>query len=236
LILPQGDGVSHHADPSSVSYTMHYLQRRAILMQRRSIDVVLDVGANKGQFGKQLRGLGYRGRIISFEPLSDAFSVLSQTASGDPMWTCHNFALGDLASLATINVSANSHSSSLLPASARSLQIEPSIKFIRTEKIRIRRLDDLLPTIVQPGNCIFLKIDTQGYETKVIEGARGVIERFALIQLEVSFFPVYEGETLAGDVINLLDSLGYRIVSFEPGWEDGATAELLQVDLVFAKK
>src|SRR5215472_6069643 len=102
---------THHADLSSVSCVMHYLQRRAILMQRRSIDVVLDVGANKGQFGKQLRGLGYRGRIISFEPLSDAFSALSQTASGDPMWTCHNFALGDLASSATINVSANSHSS-----------------------------------------------------------------------------------------------------------------------------
>jgi FkbM family methyltransferase len=215
---------------------MNCLQRRAILMQRRGIDVVLDVGANKGQFGMALRTHCYTGRIISFEPLSDAFRTLSETAAGDALWSCHQLGLGDLDGTATINVSANSHSSSILPVSARSLEIEPSIQFIRSEEIRIRRLDGLLSSMVEPDNRIYLKVDTQGYETKVLAGARGVLERLALIQLEVSFFPVYEGEVLAGDVINLMDSIGYRIVSFEPGWEDSATSELLQVDLIFAKK
>lgn len=134
-----------------------------------------------------------------------------------------------------INVSANSYSSSLLPVSERSLRIEPSIGYVGKQEITVRRLDSILPEISQSGDAIYLKVDTQGYEMNVLNGALGAVERFALIQLETSFFPVYKNETLIGDMIKFMECLGYRIVSLEPGWEDPRTGELIQADLIFGR-
>jgi FkbM family methyltransferase len=214
---------------------MNYVQRQSTLMRDRRISLVLDVGANKGQYGKSLRdNIGYKGRIASFEPLRDAFGQLKRTTARDPLWECHNIAFGDSNGTATINVSANSHSSSLLPVSGRTLEIEPSVGYVGTQEFY--RLESLLDQFAKPDDRIYLKIDTQGYELKILNGALGVINRFELIQLETSFFEVYRGETLIGDVIKFLDYLGYRVVSIEPGWENPTTGELLQADFIFGRK
>ncbi|MGH6822888.1 MAG: FkbM family methyltransferase [Methylocella sp.] len=216
---------------------MDHFQRRSALMRDRQISLVLDIGANKGQYGKSLRDeIGYEGRIASFEPLRDAFGLLKQTTAKDPLCQCHNIAFGDSAGTATINISANSHSSSLLPVSARTLEIEPSVGYVGTQVVPVHRLDSVLDQFAQPDDKIYLKVDSQGYELKILNGALGVINRFELIQLETSFFEVYHGETLIGDVIKFLDYLGYRVVSIEPGWENPATGELLQADFIFGRK
>jgi FkbM family methyltransferase len=218
-------------------WPMDHLQRHSVLMRDRHINLVLDIGANKGQYGMSLRQtIGYRGRIISFEPLRDAFAILQRAAAADPLWECHNIAFGDCDGTATINISANSHSSSLLPASARTLKIESSVGYVGTQKIVVHRLDTMLDQFARPDDNIFLKVDTQGYELKILNGALGVINRFALIQLETSFFEVYQGETLIGDMLKILDYIGYRVVSIEPGWEDPVTGELLQADFIFGRK
>src|SRR5215470_941975 len=93
---------------------MNLTQRRVALMQGRRINVVLDVGANTGQFALFLRSLGYRGRIVSFEPLTEAFAALQRNGAGDTNWSLHNLALGDVETTATINISANSQASSFL--------------------------------------------------------------------------------------------------------------------------
>jgi FkbM family methyltransferase len=216
---------------------LNFTQRRAALIENRNINLVLDVGANQGQFGRSLREqCAYAGRIVSFEPLRDAFALLQQAAAHDPLWDCHNIALGDADADAIINVSANSHSSSILAVCARSLEIEPSIAYVAKEQISVRRLDGLLRGISRPEDVIYLKIDTQGYEMNVLNGALGVFNRFELIQLETSFFQVYQNELLIGDIIKFLDCLGYRVVSIEPGWEDPRTGEMLQADLTFGRK
>lgn len=124
----------------------------------------------------------------------------------------------------------------MLPVSARTLEIEPSVGYVGTQDVAVHRLDTLLDQLAQRDDAIFLKIDTQGFELKILNGALGVINRFALIQLETSFFEVYRGETLIGDVIKFLDYLSYRVVSIEPGWENPATGELLQADFIFGRK
>jgi FkbM family methyltransferase len=216
---------------------MNEMQRRSALMWHRDISLVLDIGANKGQHGKSLRDeLHYKGRIVSFEPLREAFSALQETAGRDPLWQCHNIAFGENAGTATINIAANSHSSSLLPVSKCTVEIEPSAGYVGTQEVAVHRLDAVLDQFAKPDDRIFLKIDTQGYELKILNGALGVINRFALIQLETSFFEVYHGETLIGDMIKFLDCLGFRVVSIEPGWENPETGELLQADFIFSRK
>jgi FkbM family methyltransferase len=124
---------------------MNYIQRQSTLMRDRQKSLVLDIGANQGQYGTSLRdNIGYNGRIVSFEPLRDAFAILQPTAASDPLWECHNIAFGDSAGTATINISANSHSSSLLPVSARTLEIEPSAGYVGTQDVAVCRLDCVL--------------------------------------------------------------------------------------------
>lgn len=216
---------------------MDNLERRTRLLTDRGINLVLDVGANSGQFAQSMRSeYNYAGRIISFEPLNDAFAALKETSANDPSWLCLNLALGDKNAQGRINVSANSYSSSLLDAVDHAIELEPSIGYVADQEITIRRLDGLLGELTLPDDKIYLKIDTQGYETQVLNGALGVLDRFELIQLETSLIPVYHGEPLIGDVIKYLDYLSFRIVSIEPGWHDLKTGELLQTDLIFARK
>jgi hypothetical protein len=135
-----------------------------------------------------------------------------------------------------MNISANSEASSFLPFTDRTLRIDPSLTYTGTQQATVRRLDEFLGSISQPGDAIYLKIDAQGYEMKILEGTSGVIDRFELIQVEASFFQVYQSEVLVADMIRYLDSRGYRIVGMEPGWEDAKTGELLQADLIFGRK
>jgi FkbM family methyltransferase len=204
-------------------------------MKSRGIDLVLDVGANSGQFGRLLRQLGFQGRIVSFEPLKDAFATLRQVAAHDALWECQNLALGDSDRTASINISANSFSSSFLPVSARNVQLEPGIAYVGQQEASIRRLDTVLDSVARQDNVIYLKIDTQGYELNVLKGALGVIDRFPLIQLETAFFEGYETQPVIEEIISFLRSLRYRIVWIEPGWEDQRTGEMLEADLIFAR-
>ena len=89
--------------------------RRRKLMERLGINLVLDVGANNGGYASELRRSGYRGRIWSYEPLSEAFAELSKSAARDDLWKTVNCACGAKAGSARINVAKNSVSSSLLP-------------------------------------------------------------------------------------------------------------------------
>ena len=213
----------------------NHVQRRVALMKRHGINMVLDVGANAGQYGKLLRSLGFRGRIVSFEPLSEAFAALQRTTATDPFWACHNIGLSDVDGTAVINVSANSYTSSFLPVSARSVRIEPGIAYVARQEARLRRLDDIIDEIARPDEVIYLKIDTQGYELNVLKGALKTVKRAPLIQLEAAFSQGYEGQPVIEGVIGYLRELGYRIVAIEPGWEDFKTAEMLETDLIFAR-
>src|SRR4051812_28152839 len=61
-------------------------RRLARLLARHGISVILDVGANEGHFGWDMRELGYRGRIVSFEPMREAFGRLARAAASDTGW------------------------------------------------------------------------------------------------------------------------------------------------------
>ena len=214
---------------------MNHAERRRRIMKDRGINLVLDVGANSGQFAASLRDAGYHGRIVSFEPLSGAFADLERAAASDPLWSCINLALGEENCTAVINVSANSYSSSLLGVCDWSLSVEPSISAVGREEVKVRRLDSFFDEISFPHETLLMKVDAQGFELPIVKGARGIIDRLELIQLEASFRPVYRDEPPIEDLISYMRKLDFRIVSIDPGWEDRSTHELLQVDLLFSR-
>lgn len=218
-------------DPES-----HSLARRGRLLRSFRVDVVLDVGANAGQYAQELRhDLGFAGRICSFEPLAAPFHVLSDRAAGDPSWSVFNFGLGDVAGSATINVAGNSESSSLLEMLPRHLEAAPDSGFVGTEDIEIKTLDAVFDELCAPGQQVYLKVDTQGFEARVLRGADRSLARIDTLQVEMSLTPLYVGEPSFVEMCQMLVGTGYTMVGLEPGFADPRTGQLLQADGIFRR-
>lgn len=208
--------------------------RRRLLLAAHRVDVVLDVGAAVGEFGKELRAFGYDGTIVSFEPMATPYDALRTAAAGDPGWHTRRCALGRATGSATINVASNSDSSSLLPMADRHRAAAPTVDVVRTERIDVVRLDDIGPEVVGEAQRGFLKLDTQGFELEVLAGAAATLPRVAGLQLELSLVPLYEGGPLIDEVLGAVYDLGFRMVGVDPGFADPA-GQVLQADGLFAR-
>jgi len=204
------------------------------LLKHREIDLLIDAGANSGQYAAWLRSLGFMSPIVSFEPVSSAYAALEATAARHGSWICRRQALGDAPGTAVINVSGENGavSSSILPLTARHRALDPRSAATHTETIDVVRLDTVFPAIVGLSRHPFLKIDVQGYEKWVLEGARGCLDRIDLIQLELSLSPVYENEMLLPEGITFLEGLGFELVGLIPEYAD-ATGRLWQTNALF---
>lgn len=197
------------------------------------IDCVLDVGANIGQTGDELRTLGYRGQICSFEPQSKAYAELEKRARRDSNWTTYPYGLGSDNSVKPLNISGMGPSSSFLNLSKEAVEALPDIRFVDSEQVKTSRLDDVFEDVCGNFRNVFLKIDTQGYERHVMEGALGVLDRICGLQLELSLVLQYEGETPAEEMMSWIRSLGFSPYWFLPGHRNFETMQLFQIDLIF---
>lgn len=206
-------------------------------LQQRRVGVVLDVGANTGQFGTMLRQWGYTGRIISFEPLSAAYAELSRAATADPQWAAEPYALGASDTSADLNVSDHSVFSSFRAPLDAVREQDARSATVAVEAVPVRRLDAVFGEHVRAGERAFLKIDTQGYEPDVLDGAAGVLDRIEGVQLELSTRQLYQDEVLADVMIARMAASGFVIGQIAPvvyGPTDGRTT-LLQFDAVFVR-
>jgi FkbM family methyltransferase len=216
-------------------HTRHPIARRQALFSHHAIDLVLDVGGNVGQYGRFLRNVGYEGRILSFEPLSEAFKTLQRIASEDTNWDVARTAMGTRVGTAILNVSLNSESSSILPMLSSHLEVCPDSRYVGSEVVPLTTLEEVLRTVADDQH-IFLKVDTQGYERTVIEGAGDALSRIRGAQLEMSLVPLYEGEALLPEIVSFMSTRGFTLMGLEPGFSDAQTGQLLQVDGLFFRR
>ena len=203
---------------------------RIRLIRERGVTVVLDVGANTGQWATRLREDGYEGTIVSFEPLRQAYEELRAAADEDAAWEARHTAVGDAPGVAAINVSANSYSSSFLSIAAVTVGAAPDASYIGHEDVAITRLD----LLDLPVGRKLLKADVQGTEPAVIRGAQGLLSEVELVELELSLVPIYEGQELAPAVCSLMRGVGFVPVALEASWVDPRSGEILCVDAIFA--
>jgi FkbM family methyltransferase len=223
-------------DLSRFGADSHPLARRKKFLEIYGVNLVLDVGANSGQFAQEIRGdLGYAGKIVSFEPIRSVFKTLQKNAAKDPKWDVMNCALGEADVSQEINIAGNTYSSSLLGMLPSHRDVAPESDYVAKETIVVKTLDSILDSVAPPDSEVYLKIDTQGYEEQVLKGAERSLGRIRTIQLEMSLLPLYEGGALFGDLHALLEKKGYSLISLEPGFSDRATGRLLQVDGIYRR-
>jgi FkbM family methyltransferase len=203
------------------------------LLEFHGIDLIIDVGANIGQYGRELRNLGYKGRIISFEPLPNAFEELARIAGRDAAWLAFQEAIGDHDGDATLHVAANSVSSSLLPMLPAHLEAAPYSRFVSDIQVQMITIDEAIGRHVMANERVFVKVDAQGYESSVIAGALPSLDRIQGFQLELSLVPLYEGSATLSTLVSDVERLGFTLMSIEPGFSDQGSGRLLQADGLF---
>lgn len=233
--------------------TKSFLLRRGIRVQRDNthtnpelrlgrmlgaerIDLVIDVGANSGQYGRALRASGYNGRILSFEPLSSARLGLETVSRRDDKWSiAERVAIGDYDGVVMINIAGNSTSSSILDMLDSHRRAAPYAPYVGSEEVPVRRLDSVQHPFLDKSTRPFLKIDTQGYESRVLTGATDLLNRVKGVQVELSLRPLYEGQVLWRGVIDSLEASGFELWGLVPGFLDPETGRMLQCDGIFLR-
>ncbi len=220
-----------------LKYETSYLLTIKRLLNYAEINTVIDVGANIGQFAELLRETGYSKQIISFEPLSIPHKILKSKAEKDKEWIVpERTAVGNKNGTIQVNISANSMSSSVLPMDKTHTDASPESIYVGIEECPIATLDHFFSEFKGTfGSNIFLKIDTQGYEMQVLEGADKILEQAKLVELEMSFTDLYKGQALYQDLIKFMESKGFQLWSLFPIFTD-ENARLLQADALFLKK
>jgi len=221
----------HPYDPEPAPAAEDLLRARVLAGER--IDLLLDVGANEGQYALRMRRAGFEGRIVSFEPLADAFAVLERRAAGDPSWEARRLALSDADGTAEIHVAGNSTSSSLLEMGARHLASAPESAYVGTELVDTARLDALWDSL--GGERVFLKLDVQGFEMHVLRGAEQALADLRGVQAELALAHLYEGDSPWREVVDHLAARGFELAGVEPGFGDPDSGRMLQFDGVFLR-
>lgn len=199
-------------------------------------NLVFDIGANIGQFASELRSSGYKGRIVSFEPLSSAHTLLCKKTKRDKDWHVHGrSAIGDVEGEIQINISGNSVSSSVLSMLQSHKNSAPTSHYIGQELVPITQLDTIASSYINEGSNIFIKIDTQGFEWQVLNGAKDVLNKASGVLCELSLVPLYEGQYLWREIIDRLESCGFVLWSIQKGFTDKTTGRSLQIDAIFLR-
>jgi FkbM family methyltransferase len=209
-------------------------QRRQSMLSYYGIDVLLDVGANTGQYATEVRGAGYTGVIHSYEPLSGPFRELEAACSTDAAWHAHRVAVGDRTGSIAINISEATKFSSALPLVERASLESPDAAYVGSEEAPLDTLDNLVADITA-GN-LGLKIDVQGFEGSVLDGGTKTLDRVHFLEMELSPRPVYEGQMLMLEALERLDRLGFVLSCTENIYPVPRTGRAWQFNGIFIRE
>lgn len=211
--------------------------RLAMLADLIDSTLLFDVGANEGQFAFEAVASGYKGRVVSVEPSRKAHASLLKRAGKFGKWhVASRCALGAKSGQGTLNIAANSMSSSLRPMKALHAEAAPGAHYISAETVGVSTFDALFDSYASPDDRgIILKVDVQGHEDAVLAGADQSLSRVSAILMELSLVDLYEGQSLLPDHILALAAIGFKLWDLDRGFMDVRTGRLLQVDATFVR-
>jgi len=202
-----------------------------------NINLIFDVGANEGQFAKEVIHSGYQGRVISFEPTDEAYKKILRYSKKYDRWLLHDkVAIGDTPAKVEINVAGNfGASSSILNMKNIHKDAAPSSGYTHKEHVKQVTFDSIFDFYFTDGDICLLKIDVQGYEDQVLKGALDSINRIEAIKIECNIVSLYEGDKNYKYFFDLLEGKGFKLFDIEPGFFNSESGQLLQFDALFVR-
>jgi FkbM family methyltransferase len=213
-----------------------HLEHLEWLISNYGINLVVDAGANLGQFALSLRRIGYRQRIVSFEPVPVIAAELGSIADGDPEWEVFPWALGRMDSVAEMNVSPGTGSSMLTP-SRYGMSAFSDLRSCRVETVPMHRLEsvifDMAPDFRE--SRILLKMDTQGYDLEVFAGVGNVLPYIVALQSELPLLNIYDNMPSLTTALTTYASSGFQITGAFPVTVEKKSGSILEFDCVLAR-
>jgi FkbM family methyltransferase len=233
---------TYHAQPNYVErgrrlYPLLFADAVQSAARRMHVACALDVGAHCGEFARTLRRAGYDGPIVSFEPNPDAARELQAHAQRDGMWWTHNYAIGRESGEAVLHRPAETTFASLratLPYGAERFGGRMALQ--DEIPVRVNRLDDVFEGVVPPGidpaapGPLLLKIDTQGSDLDVLEGAAGILPFVSVLVMEFSLIRMYEGAPRFTDALEYVEAAGFSLAAVAPVTHDTASGAAIELD------
>jgi FkbM family methyltransferase len=204
-------------------------------MRRRGITVVLDVGANTGQYVRWLRDFGYDQRVVSFEPIPEVFDELRRRNLKDKGWVGVQAAVGAEPCTATMHVTHDSKCSSLLRPRGIDDYI-PGAAPTASVEVPVVSLDQAWDDFVGAADQVAVKIDVQGFESAVLDGLAGHIASVQVIEVEVALTDLYAGAPAPHQLLQRLAQDGFGIVSWDRGFVDSGTGQVLDSDVLLERR
>lgn len=215
------------------SYRWTVAHRRRLLL--RELDVLVDVGANVGQYVDEVRRSGWPGEVVSCEPLGEAYAALAARASADPAWETAQVAVGSRPGELELNVSEDSVFSSALTTLDRGKSVYGGMDVARTEVVPMTTLDLLLESRLDEGRAVGVKVDVQGFERDVLEGAERTMRTALFWEMELTPVELYDGQMLMIEALERLRDAGLHLVATENIFGDPATGRSLQFNGLFSR-
>lgn len=191
-----------------------------------NVQTVIDIGANTGEYTEYLARLFNPSVIYAFEPLASCQPRLRALAEHLPQLQIFTLALDDHAGHETFWENDYGPSSSLLQVSDLHKQAFPHTERAAATTVEVARLDDVLDAATLERD-IFVKIDVQGVEDRVIRGGRAIFSAAAMVLVEMSFLQMYDEQPLFEEIHDLLVSCGLRLVGVKNQIEDEKTGQPL---------
>jgi FkbM family methyltransferase len=192
--------------------------------------IVVDVGANRGQFSLDVRRSLPGAKVVAFEPLGIEADTYSRIFGHLESYALHRVALASVAGRANLHISAARDSSSLLAINERQTRVYPGTHEVGTQVVDVQTLDKFRDEFHGTGPAL-LKIDVQGGELDVLRGGAEALKLFRWVYLEMSFVELYNGQSLADEVVRELQSKGFVLEGLgKPSISRGLA---VQVDALF---
>jgi FkbM family methyltransferase len=180
-------------------------------LRRLDIRTVLDIGANEGQFARLIHAVLPGATIYSFEPLPDCYRRLQSALPAPARFHALNCALGAANEQLEFWKSPHTPSSSFLPMTTAHEDAYPESRGASRVEVPVRRLDDVAPELALVDN-VLVKIDVQGYESRVLQGGEATLRRCAVALIETSFVPLYRDQPLFAEVLSRMQALGFAFL------------------------
>ena len=237
LLLVDDDGTAKSRSRLRNALNRHLADEHlAWMLEKLRIDCVLDVGANRGQFARGVRALGFTGRIASFEPVPHLLADLRRNAAEDPDWFVHPYALGDEDGTAEIHV-VPGKMSSMLEASEFGKEWSKKLRDSHPETIQVRRLDSVLDeaTAGLSDPRIFLKLDTQGFDLQAFRGGGDRLTEILALQSEVACVPIYDAMPRMPEQLSEYESAGFAISAMFPVTRHRKSMRVIEFDALMVR-
>jgi FkbM family methyltransferase len=208
-------------------------------LKHYNVDCVFDIGANNGQYAEMLRkGAGYKGPIVSFEPIPKAAEIIRKKAKGDSRWYVEQVALDKAAGTATFNVMSEDQFSSLHAPSENEVDLFKEknrvAEQISVETVSLKDVFDKYQKLLGFKRP-FLKMDTQGHDLEIAQGGEAVLKSFVGLQSELSIKKIYDNTHDFTKVIEYYRSQGFELSAFVPN-NEGHFPKLIEIDCVMYNK